>query len=238
MSSTNLIYAYRELVNSQLTLKAKYLDNYLSFEGSMASHEEFEIDVKAYCVLFHAALEGFVEGVAYYISEMAFDKYLTKKEVTVALFSLYFYTPELCGGMKDVSSWDKLYDNIRDSYNDKAKKLVQELLENNHGASVKYMKKLLMRFGIDLNISDPLFESLQRLVNARGEYAHWDISHVRGRTRTKRISPDDALTYSKDCLELALKIIYKGAKSSSDNQTMSQYLGLVLRSVHLQKQSN
>ncbi|WP_417329552.1 HEPN domain-containing protein [Halomonas cupida] len=194
-----------------------------------ASPSEFDIDVRAFCVLFHAALEGFMEGAAHYIYKHAFDKYIFDQEITRAFFSIYFYSPELCVGIDDETRWEKLYDNVRNSKDKKVDGFMSVLLKNNHGASPKYMKKMLMRLGVDLDESWQGFQSLGRLVDARGEFAHWDVRHTEGRKHTKVVSPEDALEYARDCLDLAGKIVCRGASSSGDKESLNWYLVLVMK---------
>lgn len=214
----NLTEAYLSLAVSGYKLRQKFLCHYLTTRtGQIASPDEFEFEVRSFCVLFHASLEAYIEGVAFHVYKDAKEQLITTGKVSKALFSLIMHTPSLKCEIDEDSPFDSLIHRARVLLDDKADAYIDNLLENNHGAGKKYLKNVLMRLGIDINESWMELESLQKLVNARGEFAHWDIKHQRGKVRPKIISPDDADEYLSDCLKLAKKILM-GSLHITDNK--------------------
>ena len=81
-------------------------------------------------------------------------------------------------------------------------------MSENHGIDIKYLRKLLLPVGIEFPKTTRVLNSLERLKNIRGIYAH---SHKR---KEDSISPEEALNIVYDVLEM-VKIIKNKALNMS-----------------------
>lgn len=70
-------------------------------------------------------------------------------------------------------------------------------IDGNHGADIKYLKKLLLPIGIDIPHDVDYVNALEKLKDIRGTYAH---SFSRAKKTT---SPEDAKAIVNDVLRLA-----------------------------------
>jgi|GEM_PF-2706477 len=73
-------------------------------------------------------------------------------------------------------------------------------IESNHGASLKYLLKLLIPVGLDIPEDLLLLNSLQKLATYRGEYAHTKAN------LTVILSASDSIGYITDALKLCYMI--------------------------------
>ena len=80
------------------------------------------------------------------------------------------------------------------------KKFFETTVKDNHGASLKYILKLLVPIGIDVPNDLNLLNSLQKLAEYRGSYAHSQGNLI------QVMSASDMLTYILDVLKLCKKI--------------------------------
>lgn len=156
----------------------------------------YELDVKAYCLLSHAAFEDFFESVALNLMSLSIKKWISSKDVTDTLLML------LCSyGLKlEISSEDKaeevtVYDRIR-LLSEEVKRRFSNDIHGNHGISPKYLRSLLVPIAIDFNLEANASNSLQKLSQERGEYAH------KGFVK-RSLAPEDAFKHVQDCLALA-----------------------------------
>jgi hypothetical protein len=72
----------------------------------------------------------------------------------------------------------------------------EDHLRNNHGASLKYLLKILIPCGIDIPDELSLLNSLQKLADYRGKYAH-----TTGNLNVV-LSASDAVVYMRDTIKL------------------------------------
>ena len=206
---SDISQAYNDLCETGYKLYYKFLYNYVhTRSGQLSVPDEFEFEVKSFCVLFHASLEAFIEGVAFHIFKDAKNKLENEGCITKSLFSLFMYTPSFCHEIKKgETSFETVVNRARTILGERGESYINELLDNNHGAGKWYLKNILMRLGVDISPNWEELQALDKLVDARGEYAHWDINHRRRKARPKVVSPDDAEEYFLDCLRLARKIV-------------------------------
>jgi hypothetical protein len=107
-----------------------------------------------------------------------------KDELTIAKISEYIIS---------INSYVK--EILKESKEHHKNKIVE-----NHGASLKYLLKILTPVGIDIPNNLNYHNSLAKIANSRGEYAH------KVRSIKKIISPPDARDYVLDCLKLCREI--------------------------------
>lgn len=81
-----------------------------------------------------------------------------------------------------------------------SKAKLKRKVQDNHGASLKYLRALFSPLGISID-PDPSAESaLSRLASSRGAFAHRRTMSRAGHYVYKPISPGDALIAATDCL--------------------------------------
>ena len=191
---------YSELQSYIASLQSKFIDPFLPADPSVKP-EDFEPYVKAYCILCHAALEEFFESVSLKVMSKSLDVWMSERKYSDTLLML------VCNyGMKfsidddEASPEKKAFDYLRPLLED-AKARFSKDISNNHGASVKYLRKLMVPVGIDIK-NDVMLGSLRRIAQERGEYAH--------RQAIKKVlSPEDAKNYITDCLAVCEDIRLK-----------------------------
>lgn len=101
--------------------------------------------------------------------------------------------------MQDVAELTKKTESYTKEIIKESLSFFDSYVENNHGASLKYILKLLIPVGIDIPES-PLLNSLQKLAEYRGNYAH-----TRG-TLNQIISASDMVKYLIDIIKLCNSI--------------------------------
>lgn len=98
----------------------------------------------------------------------------------------------------DEANETKIYDHIRILSNEVTQRFSNDVY-GNHGISPKYLRSLLVPVGIDFALDVNVSNSLQKLSQERGEYAH------KGFVK-RSLAPEDALKYIQDCLSLAIHV--------------------------------
>ena len=194
-----------ELQNYLARLQDKFLKPYLPARPEQ-SPSDYELDVMAYCVLSHAAIEGFVEQVAISVSSEAFDGFEKQLVVSDSLLSLsaYFKEVALPAASDSVRTCN---DRLRAHLREVKQKYSGQVYENN-GINIKYLDSLLIPIGIDVDLAPQHRDSLVKLVDHRGTYAH------KGVGARRNLSPEDAAAFIKDCVEICAQIASKAASKS------------------------
>jgi hypothetical protein len=191
------------------SLEKRFLDPWLPAQpGQLPS--DFEYDVKAYCVLAHAAFEEFVEEVSSLALKLGLDSWWEKKFslILVSLISTYGLK------IKVMDSEDKMQDRVTDQIREgisECKKKHSAIIKNNHGFSLKYLRAILTPVGIDIPESVKLLESLNELAEARGSFAHSKAQRAlygRIEKAARPMVPEKAKETVNDCLELC-SVIFK-----------------------------
>jgi methyltransferase-like protein len=164
-----------------------------------AKPEEYDLPVRAYCVLSHAALEEYFEGIALYVMKQSIYDYIMYKKVRDSLLTLTAYNRlELNVDEDETADEIRTFDVIRPMLED-AKARFSRSVHKNQGISLKYLRRLLNPVAVDIKQDSNLKNSLMQLAKERGTFAH------KGAAR-KVISPEDAKNYVNDCLELCRDI--------------------------------
>lgn len=85
MPDVNTTYGELKAYVTQLT--ERFIDKYIPAVPSM-SPADYELDVKAYCILSHAAFEEFIEGIALDLTNYATDQWLNHRKVSDVILTL------------------------------------------------------------------------------------------------------------------------------------------------------
>ena len=105
--------------------------------------EEYESHVKAYCVLCHAALEGYFEDIAQEVMKQYKEEWVTSGKYTDTLVTFVsYYEAEFLTTVND-----------------------------NNGISLKHLRRLLVPIALEIT-DDIKLSSISTLARERGKYAH------------------------------------------------------------------
>lgn len=134
--------------------------------------ELFEHDVKAFCVLAHAAFEEFAEEISLIVVKTAKDAWLNQKFSRASIAMLLAYQSKLEIIEEEGTKQNKVFDQIRTKL-DECVAAHSVALSKNHGFSLKYLRNILTPVAIDIPEDNvQLMASLKDLTEARGSYAH------------------------------------------------------------------
>ena len=172
--------------------------------------EKFGDAVKAYCLLSHAAFEEFAEELSVLVMNRAIENWTARGIMETPLLTLVgFYGAKLSIEENEAKEQNQIKDVIRDAVQH-ARRMHYKAISDNHGFSLKYLRKALTPVGIDIITEEKLLNSLRTLANARGSYAHTVARHgyyKENRSRaTRSISPEQARDLIHDCLEICLNL--------------------------------
>jgi hypothetical protein len=170
--------------------------------------KDYEHDLKAYCVLCHASMEEFVEQLSAFATNAIKKDSLhgSPSRSMVALLASYAFT--IVPVDEEVNEQKRLYDLLREGVDAAAKKH-HRAIDENHGLSLKYLRKLLTPVGIDVPDEARMQTALATLAEARGSFAHGaarDALYGRPHRAKRSLSPEDAKNAVDDCLLLCEKL--------------------------------
>jgi hypothetical protein len=184
---------FHDLTINVARLEDTFINSFLL--EAAAKPEEYDLPVRAYCVLSHAALEEYFEGIALYVMKQSINDYIQHKRVRDSLLTLTAYNQlELNVNEDETTDEIRTFDVIRPMLAD-VKTRFSRSVHKNQGISIKYLRRLLNPVAVDIKQDSNLKNSLMQLAKERGTFAH------RGAAR-KIVSPEDAKNYVNDCLEL------------------------------------
>ncbi|WP_212612235.1 HEPN domain-containing protein [Ectopseudomonas oleovorans] len=171
--------------------------------------EQFEHDVKAYCVLTHAIFEEFVEELSLMAMEEAIEAWKKKNPTKGTISLLCSYGACLSIPEKDEEDQEDVFTQIRKEL-DETKSKHSNVLSNNHGFSLKYLRKILTPVGVDIPTDIVLLESLKNLAEARGSFAHTQAQKAqygKWKQAKKPMTPEQARVAVNDCIDLCQKLV-------------------------------
>jgi len=176
--------------------------------------ENFQYQIKAFSVLSHAAFEHYVESVSEAMLKKVESDFLGKKTSLSTLCLISAYGIAITLPQNDGDDETSCFDHIRKAI-DEAKKQHSALLKDNHGVSAKYIRKLLIPVGINMP-TGPKMDSLNKLAEARGTFAHTMTEHAKYggyKKAIKILTPEAAKDAVDDCL-LVCETIKDRAKAT------------------------
>ena len=190
--------AYLRLTKNLKQLQKKFIAQFLPANPTTLPIQ-YQLDVQAYCLLAHAAIEEYVEQVALALADETITSWSKGARPNRTLVSLVaFYDEESSIEDDKVLTTTKCFDRIRHLLKSLHKKYSQDV-QDNHGVSVKYLRRILYPVAIDISDDPKLQNSLRTLALERGSYAHKS-------TIKKVLSPEDAATCVQDCQTICLDI--------------------------------
>lgn len=200
-----------DLQNHISKLRAKFLTPFLPPDPAHRP-EDYEHDVKAACVLAHAALEEFVERISMHVMSTALQRWEHERKATDPLLALCLRHGVTLAVEDDEEKIQKTcFDLLREAIGE-AKKRHSKSIQDNHGFSLKYLRAALTPVFINPPDDLRLTESLKTLTAARGSFAHsaaknaeFRIGSKAGRASTP-LSPEDAGKAIADCVTLCEEI--------------------------------
>lgn len=204
MSAVEFDKIYEQTETYILSLKNTFLDKHLS--NPLAAPEDYDLDVKSFCILSHSAFEDYFETISLKVMHFCINDYIMNKKTSETIISLLHFKSS---GITYFSKFKKDEDtliNIRDYTREKLSEIKKQFsieVNDNHGASLMYIRQLLMPVAIDIPNDVNILNSLRLLAKERGFYAH---KFLDGETMKKSIEPEKAKNIVEDCLKLCLDI--------------------------------
>lgn len=200
-----------ELVSHITEVRAKFLSPFLPANPAHKP-SDYEHEVKAACVLSHAAFEEFVERISLYVMEECLDRWHKKRQASDSLLALCLrYKLSIAVEDDEDKAQDRCFDQIRTAL-DEAKKKHSKQIDDNHGFSIKYLRAALTPVFINPPDDFKLVSSLKTLTAARGSFAHSasrnaEFSPNPRSSRAKLpLAPEKAWEAIDDCLALCKEI--------------------------------
>ena len=175
-------------------LTGKFVSKYVPADPT-TQPSAYEHDVRAYCVLCHAAFEDFVERVVLLVASHSVDAWTnSRKPSHVVACLLCWHGAVLNIDTDENASETKPFDYIRPLL-ESAKGAFSKEVHKNHGISITYLRSLLIPVAMEVPQDANLLNSLKKLTDGRGSYAH------KGRVKSV-LAPEDAKRYVDDVLTL------------------------------------
>ena len=179
-----------------LDIEIKYI---CPLEKKLLLDKADELDLRSYCVLSHAAFEEFAENMSLKVLDEITKNFANTKQISVGLIMLL----HIKGSPEDIDKIDLLYDYILEKLKDIKSSFSKEIATNNHGVSLKYLKRMFIPIGIDIPNNSRLISSLDQLAKYRGDFAH-KVSSKKIKTIP---SPLDLVSYVSDITEMMGEIV-------------------------------
>jgi hypothetical protein len=155
-----------------------------------------QLDVAAYIVLTHGAIENFVEGIALWVLARSVASWTARKKVTPATASILLtQTPPATPDSPQL-----VFDMLRTAL-DGAKTNISRAINENNGISPRHLRSLFYPLGVDVPNDPVLVGSLELVIAIRHQWAH--------RSRFGANVPKsakDAQNAVSDCIKLAEKL--------------------------------
>lgn len=170
--------------------------------------EDFHHDVKAYCVLAHAAFEEFVEEISLIALTAAKAAWQSKKFSVGTVALLLSYGEMVALAEDEDIDQKRVFDQVRNCI-DACVTKHSNALANNHGFSIRYLRSILTPVGVDIPEDVRLLTSLSELAAARGSYAHSQSKLARygqWKRADRPMAPEKAKGAVSDCLELCQQL--------------------------------
>jgi hypothetical protein len=187
--------AYAELEVRVTALRGHFADQHVA---ATAMSDEIAMDLDAYVIMSHSAFEQFFESLSGWLLGQTVDNWKTSGKVSHAVAALALRYASSATSKIDWDSDDRHFDRTKQYLDDVARKAHSGVIDRNHGADLKYIRRLLCPLGIDVPADAKLRAALDQFAKARGEPAH----KVKVGASTHKAAKD-LVDVVGDCLELA-----------------------------------
>jgi len=184
------------LESSIKELRRRFVARHLGPPSLAPPTEDEILDVAAYVVLAHGALENFIEGLALWVVGRAVSNWTTKKKTTRCTTSLLLYQ----SAPSDSGAIPSVFENIRVAL-ELAKERVSKSVYDNNGVTLAHLRTLFLPLGVTVPTDPLLSASLDLLVKMRHQWAHQYRYGAKVVT-----SAHDAETTVLDCLKIARRL--------------------------------
>ncbi len=152
-------------------------------------------DVRAYCVLCHAAFEDYMETLVLTVASHAVDRWIIARKINDIIPALLAWNgAKIQIDDNEKAPETKPFDYLRPLVLEAKASFSREVYKN-HGVSILYLRNLLIPVAIEINPDANLLNSLEQLAEGRGNYAH------KGKVKAV-LAPEDAKKYVKDVLTI------------------------------------
>lgn len=178
-------------------LEKHFIRRYLTAPTLLAPSREESLNVAAYVVLVHGALENFIEGLALWVLDQTVTNWINGKAASRRTVAIALYHPPK---KLDPAQNITTYDNIRLAL--AAENQTQSnTIRDNNGIALKHVRELFYPLGVDVPNDPVLTASIDMIVSMRHHWAH------QSRFGTKIVkSAKDATIAVADCLQFAKQL--------------------------------
>ncbi|HEL7888750.1 TPA: HEPN domain-containing protein [Stenotrophomonas maltophilia] len=186
------------------SLRDRFISPWMQVVVPGHTPDQFQHDVKAFCVLAHAAFEEYAEQLSLLAMHSARDAWLNKRFSFSTIALLCSYGVSIKSEDNDGKEQSRFYDQVRDGFVDVLKSH-SNVVSNNHGFSRPYLRSLFTPVGVDIPEDDLLLQSLRELAEARGSFAHSRAAaanYGRQRSAMRPMTPEKANTAVQACLSI------------------------------------
>jgi hypothetical protein len=167
----------------------------------------YNLDVRAYLLLSHAALEQFVEDLCLELVSRATDSWENNHHLSEPVLALTaFYSDRLAISDNERDPELTFFDHIRQGLVKAKANYSAYLKKKNNGVSVKYLRQMLLPVGLSVPTDAKWVGSLGQLASYRGDNAY---KH----RVTKVTDPERAREWVQDCLQMAAQLASDAAKA-------------------------
>lgn len=195
MAENKLQNQFDNLAQRLESLCAKFIDTH---KDPLETPDKYDLDVQSYCILSHAGFEEFFESICIYtLSNIDNNFNLPTRNISIGTICLLHFD---CTSQDLDDKWDsksRLNDYLHRKIQERKVILSKYAIDGNHGADIKYLKKLLLPIGIDIPHDVDYINALEKLKDIRGTYAHSFSRAI------KTTNPEDAKAIVNDVLRLA-----------------------------------
>lgn len=193
----------RRLRRRLIQLEKHFLTQHISGATLAAPSEAEVLDVEAYVILSHAALEAFIEELASWMLERSVELWTMKSRLRRGAASLLLY----CVDEKPDAGKHRGFDRLRIALK-AAKGKLSKVINENNGIDAKHLAALFGPLGLDLPDDPALLASWHRVISMR----HWSAHHNRLGAAVLSTA-GDVRDNVRDCLTLATNLQRQARKS-------------------------
>ena len=157
---------YKELVEHIAQLENKFINEYVPADPALLP-SVYDLDVRAYCILSHAAFEQFFEQVALKVMIQSIDNWMEpERKINGSLLALAAFSDKRL--KYDEMTSDIPFDNLKNTFEAAKKSLSQLIIKKNHGISADDLATILLPVGLHIHTDINLRNSLNQLVRTKG----------------------------------------------------------------------
>jgi hypothetical protein len=187
-------------------IEAKFLQPHLGSPTLAPPSRNESLDVAAFVVLAHGAIENFVEGLALWLVSRLEHGLIYRKRISRATAALLLSQEKPSHNYEDKYT---AFNDLRDAVQ-LAKSDVSRRIEQNHGIAPRHLRAIFRPLGVNVTDDPILIGSLDLLVSIRHHWAH-QYRYARFPVKVHR-SANDVQKTASDCLQVAQKLAKEAAQ--------------------------